>query len=95
MQQLRITPEIMRQRYRQYMNEHQVMNDSIAKLDNLLNLLQNEWEGKSSSAFMAQYQQLKPNFHKMAELIETIAMQLNQTANAMEQLDNDIAAKFN
>lgn len=94
MNQIRITPDMMRQRANEYRNEATRMDQSVKKLNTLLIQLQSEWDGKSATAFQSQYESLKPGLIQTVQLIETIAQQLNQTANSIEALDNEIAAKL-
>ena len=44
--QIRITPDVMRQRAGQYRNEAANVNAVIASMDNLLGMLQSEWEAR-------------------------------------------------
>jgi WXG100 family type VII secretion target len=63
-------------------------------MQRLIDTLRSEWEGVAAQRFDEQFQELKPSFQKMRELITDISTQLDQTANAVEQLDQDIASKF-
>lgn len=92
--QIRISPGQMETRSREYQTEAENIQNVIVKMDSLINELQSEWEGSASQSFANQYQELKPSFVNMRELVETISRQLQQTANAMEQMDTEIAGKF-
>ncbi|AGF54056.1 MAG: hypothetical protein K0R54_5825 [Clostridiaceae bacterium] len=92
--QIRITPERMFERAKEYLGEAEAIGQVISKMDTLINELQSEWEGQASAKFADQYNELKPSFQKMQELTETIAKQLQQTGNAMQQMDQDIANQF-
>lgn len=94
MSQIRLTPEMLRVRAKSYQQEAQKMDEIVRKCNQLITQLHQEWEGKSAIAFQQQFEQLKPNMKKMTQLIETISQQLNQTANAIESLDNEIANKL-
>ena len=41
-----------------------------------------------------QFEVLKPSFNEMKQLIDDIGAQLDGTANAIEQLDQNIAQKY-
>ena len=56
--------------------------------------MQTEWEGQASQKFAEQFESLKPSLNDMKQLIDDIGGQLDATANAVEQLDQDIASKF-
>ena len=92
--QIRITPDQMRERANQYRNEADTVNGVIVSMDNLLSALQSEWEGSASESYAVRYEELKPGFQKAEELIREIASALDSTANIVETTDSDIAAQF-
>jgi len=92
--QIRMTPDQMRQRASEFRTEGDNTEQVISKMQSLINNLMQEWEGQASVKFNDQFEQLKPSFQKMRELISDIASQLDQTAQAVEQMDQDIANKF-
>lgn len=92
--QIRITPDQMRTRANEYRGQADIVGEVIAKMDNLLNALQGEWEGSASESYAARYQELKPGFMKAQDLINEIAAALDSTARIVEQTDSDIAGQF-
>ncbi len=92
--QIRITPDQMRERAGQYRNEADTVNGVISNMDSLLSNLQSEWEGQASESYAARYEELKPGFQKAEELIREIAAALDSTASIVETTDSDIAAQF-
>jgi WXG100 family type VII secretion target len=92
--QIRMTPEQMRTRAKAFRGEGQKVEDTIKKMQSLINTLKGEWEGQASKEFEQQFNTLKPSFTKMRELVEDISKQLESTAQAVEQMDKDIASKF-
>jgi WXG100 family type VII secretion target len=52
------------------------------------------WEGESSRAFSEQYQTLRPSFIQMQQLLDDISAQLNSTAKALEDADQQIASQI-
>jgi WXG100 family type VII secretion target len=93
--QIRMTPEAMRGRATEVRTQGENFQDTIHKMQTIINELQTEWEGNASRAFAGQFDRLKPSFNEMRQLIDDIGTQLDATANAVEQLDQDIAARFN
>ena len=93
-QQIRMTPEQMRQRAGEVRQQAEVFQGVIDKMQGIINGLQTEWEGNASRAFAEQFDRLKPAFNDMRRLKDDLAMQLNATADAVERLDQDIASKF-
>ena len=92
--QIRITPDQMRQRANQYRNEAETVNGVIGQMDSLLGQLQAEWEGAASESYSQRYQELKPGFKKAEELIREIAQALDSTARIVEETDSSIANQF-
>ena len=92
--QIRITPDQMRERANQYRAEADTVNGVINKMDALLQQLQSEWEGSASESYAARYQELKPGFMKAEELIREIATALDSTAKIVEETDTNIANQF-
>ena len=92
--QIRITPDQMRERATQYRTEADKVNAVITQMDSLLQQLQGEWEGSASESYAARYQELKPGFMKAEELIREIATALDSTAKIVEDTDASIASQF-
>ena len=92
--QIRMTPEQMRARAGEVRNQGATINEVVGRLGNIINELQSEWEGQASRAFAEQFDRLRPAFYEMRQLVEDIGTQLEGTANAVEQLDKDIASRF-
>lgn len=92
--QIRISPDQMRSRANEYRSEANNVGQVISKMDNLLGLLQSEWEGAASESYSERYAQLKPSFIKAQELINEIAASLDQTAATLEETDASIASGF-
>ena len=92
--QIRITPDQMRERAKQYRAEADIVNGVINKMDSLLQQLQSEWKGAASESYAVRYQELKPGFMKAEELIREIAATLDSTAKIVEETDTSIANQF-
>ena len=93
--QIRITPEQMRGRAKEVHVQKDTFEDVISKMRNIINELQTEWEGQASRSFYDQFERLQPAFEQMRQLLYDLGGQLNSTADALEQLDQQIASKFN
>ena len=92
--QIRITPAQMRSRATEYRGERDKDPDVISRMDSLLSALQGEWEGESSRAYAARFQELRPGFVKAHDLIDEIAQSLDATAQTLEETDANIAGSF-
>lgn len=92
--QIRVTPDQMRQRASDYRNQAEMVHEVITKMDSLLQQLQSEWEGSASESYAARYQELKPGFVKAENLIREIAQSLDGVAKTVEEQDQAIASQF-
>jgi WXG100 family type VII secretion target len=92
--QIRMTPETMRQRANEYRKEAQTVEEVINRMDKLLTQLKDEWEGAASQAYAQKFSELRPGFVKAKDLINDIAAALDKTAQIVEQTDADIASQF-
>ncbi|TGB03457.1 WXG100 family type VII secretion target [Halobacillus salinus] len=91
---IRLTPDELREFARQYNNESANVQDLIGRLDGMSGQLQEIWEGASSEAFAAQYQELRPSFEKMTTLLAEVSQQLSNSANTLEETDQNIAGQI-
>jgi len=84
----------MRSRAGEVRQQGETFQEVINRMGNIINELQSEWEGQASQAFAQQFDRLRPSFNEMRQLVDDIGTQLNGTANAVEQLDQEIASRF-
>ena len=94
MGQIRISPDEMRGRASEYRAEGEKLEDIIGTMANLLENLQGEWEGAASESYAARYTELEPGFKQARDLIEEIAVALEDVATKMEETDNSISSSF-
>lgn len=91
---IRVTPEELINMANKYGNERDNLQHLIGNLDKMKEDLKGMWQGSSSTAFQEQYEQLKPSFDKMKDLLEQIRKQLDSVATELERADNDIARQI-
>lgn len=92
---IRISPEEMRNRANQYQQKGQEFETLVQGMRQLLEALQQEWEGQSSQAFAQEFEDLEKNaFPKVKELIENIANTLKVTAQSLEEVDSQLAGQM-
>ncbi|WP_099223957.1 WXG100 family type VII secretion target [Listeria costaricensis] len=92
--QIRMTPDELRNDAREYGASAQTIEDVLQRLTNLQETLRSQWEGKAFGAFDEQFNQLKPKVTEFAELMNQINDQLNKTADAVEQHDQELSQNF-
>lgn len=91
---IRVTPAELVSMANRYSSESSQVGEQISRLDTMIRELEGMWEGESSRAFSEQYQSLRPSFVQMQQLLEDISVQLNNTARALEDADNQIAGQI-
>ncbi|MBM7605168.1 WXG100 family type VII secretion target [Metabacillus litoralis] len=91
---IRVTPAELMDMSNRYSGESSQVEDQIGRLDTMIRDLESMWEGESSRAFNEQYQTLRPSFVQMQQLLQDISEQLNSTAQALENADQQIASQI-
>lgn len=66
----------------------------IQQLQNVINSLPECWEGDAAVAYGEQFASLRPGLDKTRQLVEDIAVQIDQTLQAAQELDANIASKL-
>ena len=56
--------------------------------------MRTEWEGAAFQGFDQQFLELKPKVENFADLMQQINTQLDKTAQAMQQNDQDLSKNF-
>ena len=92
--QIRITHGEMRGRAGEVRQQRDTFEDVINRMQGLIDALQGEWEGQASAAYAEQWANLRPSFNQAKEVMGDLAQQLDGTAAAMEDMDQQIASKF-
>lgn len=88
---IRVSPDQLHQRANQYKVQAEKLEEVVAQLDNLLSQLRGEWEGAAADAFAASYEEIRAGFQEAVELAHEIASALDSTAQAFEEMDQQLA----
>ena len=91
MGQIRVSPETLQTRAREYNKASNEVNSNLSALQQTLAA---EWEGQAFQGFDRQFNELKPKVREFAELLEQINLQLVSAARAMEEHDQALSQKF-
>lgn len=91
---IRITPEEMRGTSRVFKSKSDETQGILKQLDGEISKLEADWEGMAQSAFVSEYNGLKPTLNKFVQLLSEVSTQLNQIASTMETTDSGIASKI-
>lgn len=66
----------------------------INQMQNIINSLPDSWEGDAAVAYAEQFASLRPGLDETRQLVEDIAVQIDQTLAAAQELDANIASKL-
>lgn len=91
---INVSPEELRTKANEFRSSGDDFESVINRMTGLIDDLTSSWEGNASVGFRDQYEQLVPAFNATKQLIIDISSQLDGTASAMEDLDNEIASRF-
>ena len=92
--EIKLTPDQMRERARAFGNERDNLQRSIDNMGKLISALTNEWKGEASKAYEKRYNDLKPAFKNCKALMNELSVNLNQSAKIMEETDRKIAGQL-
>lgn len=92
--QIRMIPSELRDRAKTYGQSGRDIEDILSRLSQLQEQLRSEWEGQAFVRFDDQFEQLKPKVTEFANLMDQINDQLEKTANAVEEHDQQLSQNF-
>ncbi|WP_066074099.1 WXG100 family type VII secretion target [Neobacillus soli] len=92
--QIRMTPAELKSKATRYGQSAHQIEQILKDLTNLQNELRGEWEGRAFQSFDDQFNQLKPKVQNFAQLMHDINTQLNKTAEAVAQHDEQLSQNF-
>ncbi|EFR86235.1 virulence factor EsxA [Listeria monocytogenes FSL F2-208] len=101
--QIRMSPSELRDRAKTYGQSGRDIEDILSRLSQLQDQLRSEWEGQAfvrfdeqfeQLNFDEQFEQLKPKVTEFANLMDQINDQLEKTANAVEEHDQQLSQNF-
>ena len=88
MAQLRVTPDQLRNRAGECRKHSEEIGEVITSLDSLKKVLESEWEGNRAKKYFSQYDDLRPSFVSMRDLVSDLATELDNEATRFENADS-------
>ncbi|MBC1522400.1 WXG100 family type VII secretion target [Listeria aquatica] len=92
--QIRMTPAELRDRAKTYGTSARDIEQMLQRLSQTQEQLRSEWEGQAFARFDDQFNQLKPKVTEFANLMDQIEQQLQKTATAVEEQDQQLSQNF-
>ena len=96
MEQIKITPEELRDAAKALDGYLDDMNEKVKLIKNKIDEVTNNWEGASQSSFLENFEdELYPILSKtLPDVVNGISEQLNGAADAIEQTDEEVAKAY-
>ena len=88
MAKFRVDSEVLRAKATEVRNIRNEHENIIAKLGTIVTGLADIWEGQAYQQFVSSYEGMKPTFSNLAELLESVATDLDKDAAIYEQAEN-------
>ncbi|WP_167630581.1 WXG100 family type VII secretion target [Listeria valentina] len=92
--QIRMSPAELRDRAKTYGTSARDIEQMLQRLSQTQEQLRSEWEGQAFVKFDDQFNQLKPKVTEFANLMDQIEQQLQKTATAVEEQDQQLSQNF-
>lgn len=92
--QIRMSPDELHGKAQRYGEEAEQISDVLSKLQGLQDELRGEWEGRAFERFDEQFQQLRPKVNDFEQLLRDIQVQLQKTAQAVQEQDEALSQNF-
>lgn len=94
MSQIKLQPEEARGHARKIKSQAEVTTQDIGALKSYLSGLKNSFEGQTATEFDARYMDWENSAKQVVEALNQLGDFLEKSAGAIEQLDNEMAAKL-
>lgn len=77
-----------------YREESGNVEEVISACDALNDEMADFWEGSAATAFLEQWEELKPSLEAAVELLDGVGTQLDGVADTMEETDEALASSM-
>lgn len=94
MASIKITPENLREEATTLRKHNETHRQAYANMDSLVHNLVSEWTGEAQTAFVETFDGNKVSFEKFGTDIDAFAKLMDDSANRMEQTDQELKAKM-
>lgn len=92
--QIRMSPLELKSKATRYGQGADQIDDVLRNLKNLQNELRGEWEGRAFDRFNDQFIDLEPKVQNFSQLMRDIQLQLEKTAEAVQDHDEALSRNF-
>lgn len=89
-----MTPEQLKSQAQTYGRSGDQISEILSQLSSLQGEIASMWEGTAFQKFDEQFNQLKPKVENFSQLLHDINQQLNKTAEAVAETDQQLSQNF-
>jgi WXG100 family type VII secretion target len=94
MANIKVTPDSLRSQASALRKQNETHRQTYGSMDSLVHNLVSEWTGEAQSSFLASFEGNRASFEKFGTDIDAFAKLMDDTANRMEQTDQELKAKM-
>ena len=94
MANIKVTPESLRTQAQSLNKFNDTHRQTYHSMDSLVHNLVSEWTGEAQAAFLSTFEGNRASFEKFGTDIDTFVKLMNDTANRMEQTDQELKSKM-
>ena len=91
---IKVTPENLRDEAGKVRNIKTSYSDSVSRLNNLVYIMTESWEGEAQRAFTKRYQESQKNIRQLEEFMNQLSKEMEDIASRMQNTDTSLAAKI-
>ena len=95
MAEIRISPDMLTSRASEVRGLRGEHEQTIQRLTNLVNGLNDIWTGEAQNAFVERYRSMEATFKNFSELLEGYAKLMDTAANQMRETDQALKGQMN
>lgn len=91
---IKIIPERLKDEAANVRNIKVSYSDIISRLNNLVYIMTESWEGEAQQAFTKRYQECQKDIKQLEELMNQLSKEMDDISDRMLNTDSSLAAKI-
>lgn len=91
---IRLNAEGLQSASSQLKQQGNELENLINQMQSVINSLPDSWEGATAVAYVNQFSDLRPGLNQTRELVQTIAVQIDDALRAVQELDSSLAGQL-
>ena len=91
---IKIIPESLKEEAANVRNIKASYSDIISRLNNLVYIMTESWQGEAQQAFTKRYQERQKDIKQLEEFMNQLSKEMDDIASRMQNTDTSLAAKI-